>query len=288
MANSKFTTLPPERYSELMALPKAKDFLKKLADKGLSHQSRLFYLNNGHPEPRGSITFIRYNFNFFALTNYHCLKNDGDVNNYFVFIPSRKTKYLVENERIKVNLLLVNTDKDMDLALFSLDENLFKQSKRSFFELFPYTKNDFNLSPFVLMIGVPGERLGYIYGENNTDYSNLEKIIMNHITYKSVIKDTDENFHEIPISKSNNVEMEWQTEREENKLIFNESELRGEINRIDGLSGSPCFNYNYKNFNSTQLHFLGLTSNGSIESGTVQVIRVERIKEFLGKSIKNI
>lgn len=283
--NTRYTNINLEKLNEILdaKLPSIQNFLKILGNNGLTYQSRLFFDFEGHPEALGSVTFIKYNFNYYVLTNNHCLKNGINYPDYFTYIPMKKSKKFKENERKKVPLTFIKNDENLDLAVFKCDHSIIKKSRRNFFELYPYTENDYKNSPLALIIGTPGERLGYYYSANNTDYSNLEKIIMNSITYLTLIETFYEDYYELSIAQENKITGHILINAvEENEVLFGDGILKsGKLNSIEGLSGSPCFNFNFKKLNNFKLHYLGMVSNGTVESGKVYVISVEKIKTFL-------
>lgn len=283
---TKYINVTSEKLKEIVhaKLPSLQNYHKTLSAKALKHQSRLFQKNLGHLEARGSVTFIKYNFKCYAITNAHCLFENDSQDEYFTAIPMKKSKKYVENERNEIKLKLICVDKVRDLAVFNCDKKALYHSKRSFLELYPYTSNDFEKSPFTMIIGVPGERLGYYYGDENTDYTNLEKIIMNHVTLFSAIMNSNDTHHEIKVSSESFLLNGITPENlKENDTLFDEHELSNKIKSLAGLSGSPCFNFNYKNLNNFNLNYLGMVSNGTVESETIHVISVNEIKDFLNE-----
>lgn len=279
--SSKYQMVSGKRLEEILDSPIIKEYKDKIAGLALKNQSKLFELVDGHPIARGTITWIRYNNEDYGVTNAHCLPEGSNPENYRAYLPSLKTKEYEEDQKITLDLELVHRDKAVDLAAFKVDRRPFKASKRSFIELSSFSSNDLDKSDQVLFVGVPGERLGFYYRPDDPDYTQFERILNNHITIFSVIEQTTEEHHVIPVTEQYNV-IGITNKRSENDSLFTEEELwSGKVGSIKGMSGSPCFTFSFRKLPKSDLRFLGILYAGTPQSGKVNVLKLDTVKKFL-------
>ncbi|MGE7683899.1 trypsin-like peptidase domain-containing protein [Peribacillus simplex] len=255
------------------------EYRQRVGNTVLSKQAKLFHIEYNHPVASGSVTFIKYKGYYFAVTNEHCVRKK-DVENYTVYVPSKKTDERLDNQRIEVKLNFLHADNDIDLAVFQVDSDALKDTKRSFIDLFPTSFANIKEETQIILIGVPGERLEYLYpkGEDDEDdyTQGIETIMYNHITYFTTHEGVEENVHQISFDPQ--------------QTAFGEGteETKAFVQSAKGMSGSPAFIHSYLTLNINQVRFLGITSNADPQYGRAYVIDLCEVIEFLDNVIENV
>ncbi|PEY74457.1 trypsin-like peptidase domain-containing protein [Bacillus thuringiensis] len=262
------------KYSKTVA-----EYRQRVGNTVLSKQAKLFHVEHNHPVASGSVTFIKYKGYYFAVTNEHCVRKK-DVENYTVYVPSKKTNERLDNQWIDVELKFLHTDNDIDLAVFQVASDSLRDTKRSFIDLFPTSFANINEETQIILIGVPEERLEYLYpkGEDGEDdYSQgIETIMYNHITYFTTHEEVVDNIHQISFDPQQTVYGEG---TEETKAF---------VQSTKGMSGSPAFIHSYLTLNTNLVKFLGITSNADPQSGKAYIIDLCEVIKFLDNVIENV
>ncbi|HFR4168448.1 TPA: trypsin-like peptidase domain-containing protein [Bacillus cereus] len=255
------------------------EYEQRVGNTVLSKQAKLFHIEHNHPVASGSVTFIKYKKFFFAVTNEHCVRKK-DVENYTVYVPSKKTNERLDNQWIEIELKFLHTDNNIDLAVFQVNSDSLKDTKRSFIELFPTSFANIKEETQVILIGVPGERLEYLYPKDEDgeeDYSQgIETIMYNHITYFTTHEGVEDNIHQISFDSQQTVYSEG---TEETKAF---------VQSAKGMSGSPAFIHSYIALDINQVRFLGITSNADPQYGKAYIIGLNEVIGFLDNVIENI
>ncbi|TCM99388.1 trypsin-like peptidase [Paenibacillus sp. BK033] len=247
------------------------EYRKNVGNTVLSKQARLFYINNNHPEPKGSVSFIKYKGACFVVTNEHCVR-ETDKENYTVLVPSKKTDIKNDNETVQLKLQFLHADKFNDLAAFRVESDALKDTKRSFTDLFPGSFTRIDEHSQVILVGVPEDRLEYLYPGNDY-FKNVHTIMYNHITYFTQYGGVENDIHAVFIDP------------EQTQFGEGTEETRAFFHSLQGMSGGPAFVHSYETLNAWNVRFLGITSNGDPKAGKAYIIDISVIKSFLNDII---